>query len=51
MEVREIVGLGAGLLILAGFSVAIINGGETAAVFQAGTSGFANMIKAATLRG
>ena len=51
MEVREIVGIFAGLLILAGLSVAIVNGGQTAAVVGAGTNGFANMVKAATLRG
>jgi hypothetical protein len=51
MEVREIVGVFVGVLVLAGISVAIVNGGQTAAVIGAGTNGFANLVKAATLRG
>jgi len=51
MEVREIVGLGVGFLVLAGITVAVINGGQTAAILGAGTNGFANMVRAATLRG
>lgn len=51
MEVREVVGVFVGFLVLAGISVAIINGGQTAAVLGAGTNGFANMVRAATLRG
>jgi hypothetical protein len=51
VEVREIVGLGASIVFLAGISVAIIYGGQTAQILGAGTNGFANMLKAATLRG
>lgn len=51
MDVREGIGIFAGLLVLAGISVAIINGGQTAAILGAGTNGFANMVRAATLRG
>jgi len=50
MEVREIVGIGMGLLVLAGLSMAIVNAGRTAQVAQAFTDGFANDIKAATLQ-
>lgn len=51
MEVREIFGIGVGLLVLAGLSMAIINSGRTAQVAQAFTDGFANDIKAATFQG
>lgn len=51
MEVREIVGLGVGLLVLAGFSMAIVNGGRTAQVANAFTQGFANLISTATFQG
>lgn len=51
MEIREIIGLGAAVVFLAGVSVAIIYGDRTAKVLQAGTGGFATMIKAATLQG
>jgi hypothetical protein len=50
VEVREIVGLFAGIIFLAGVSVAVIYGDRTAQVLGAGTSGFSNMIRAATLR-
>ena len=50
MEVREIIGLGVGLLVLAGLSMAIVNSGRTAQVAQAFTDGFANDIKAATFQ-
>jgi len=50
MEVREIVGIGMGLLVLAGLSMAIVNAGRTAQVAQAFTDGFANDIKAATFQ-
>jgi len=50
MDVREIIGLGFGFLVLAGLSVAIINGGNTAAVLNALAGGFATDIQAATLQ-
>lgn len=50
MEVREVIGLGASIIFLAGLSVAIINGGQTAKILGAGFDGFSNMIRAATLR-
>jgi hypothetical protein len=50
LEVREIISLGAGLLILAGLSVAIINGGNTAKILGQGATGFQGLIKAATLQ-
>lgn len=51
MEMREIIGVGIAFLVLAGVSMAIINGGRTAAVVQAFSDGFANDIKAATFQG
>jgi hypothetical protein len=50
MDVREIIGLAMGFLVLAGISVAIVNGGNTAAVLAALSNGFANDISAATLQ-
>jgi hypothetical protein len=51
VDIREIIGLLAGFLILAGLSVAILNGGQTASVLTAFANGFATDIKAATLQG
>jgi hypothetical protein len=50
LEVRELISLGAGILVLAGLSVAVIYGDKTAAILGASTNGFANLVKAATLR-
>lgn len=50
LEVREVVSLAAGVLVLAGLSVAIINGDKTAQVLGVGFTGFGNLVKAATLR-
>jgi hypothetical protein len=50
MEVREIVGIAMGLIVLAGISMAIVNGQRTAAVAQAFSTGFADDIKAATFQ-
>lgn len=50
MDLRELFGLLTGFLILAGISMAIINGGNTAAVIGALANGFAANIKAATLQ-
>jgi hypothetical protein len=50
VEVREIVGIAMGLLVLAGLSMAIVNAQRTAAVAQAFSDGFANDIKAATFQ-
>lgn len=51
MEVREIVSVAVAILVLAGISVAIINGGNTSLVVGSVTNGFSNMVKAATLQG
>ena len=50
MEVREIVGVAMGLIVLAGISMAIVNGQRTAAVANAFTQGFANDIAVATFQ-
>jgi hypothetical protein len=50
MEVREITGVGIALIVLAGLSMAIINGGRTAQVATAFTQGFANLIGTATFQ-
>lgn len=48
--VRDIVGVFVAVIVLAGVSVAIINGGNTSAVLgQIGTS-FSQIIRAATLQ-
>jgi len=51
VQVREIIGLGAAIIVLAGVSTAIIYGDKTAKVLQATATGFADVIKAATLQG
>jgi hypothetical protein len=48
MEVRELFGLLTAFVILAGLTVAITGGKDTALIMQAGTNGFANMTRAAT---
>lgn len=48
--VTEIIGLGAAVIVLAGISMAIVNGDKTAKVIGTGASGFASIIRAATLR-
>ena len=50
MELRQVFGLATGVLILAGLSVAIVNGGQTANIFTAAADGFSNVVKAATLQ-
>ena len=50
MELRELFGLGIAFLVLAGISVAIVNGGNTANVVGAFADGFAKDINAATLQ-
>lgn len=48
--VSEIVGVLTAIVILAGLSVAIINGGETASILDAAGSNFVKAIQAATLQ-
>lgn len=50
MNLSEIIGLGAAIVALAGLSVAIIYGGNTATVIESGGTAFSNVIKAATLQ-
>ena len=50
-NVQEIIGIFASIVVLAGVSVAIIYGGNTAKVIGAGGNAFTGAIKAATLRG
>jgi len=50
MNTSEIIGLGAAIVALAGLSVALIYGDRTAKVIGAGATGFAKVIKAATLQ-
>lgn len=51
MELREVAGIAMGLIVLAGLSMAIVNGQRTAAVAGAFADGFATDIKAATFQG
>jgi hypothetical protein len=46
--ITEIIGLGAAIVLLAGVSVAIINGGNTAKVVTSIGNAFSGSIKAAT---
>lgn len=46
--VSEIIGVFTAIVVLAGLSVVIINGGNTAKVIGAGGGTFVNAIKAAT---
>lgn len=48
VEVRSVIGLLTGVLVLAGLSVAIINGGQTAAILGTFANGFTGMVNAAT---
>lgn len=49
-NVSEIIGVAAAMVVLAGFSVAIINGGQTAKVIGSMGNAFTGSIKAATLQ-
>lgn len=49
-NVTEIIGIFASIVVLAGVSVAIIYGANTAKVIGAGGSAFSDSIRAATLR-
>lgn len=48
MVVKDIIGVAIAIVVLAGLSVAIINGGKTAAVIKASGDAFTNLISAAT---
>jgi hypothetical protein len=50
MNTSEIIGLGAAIVVLAGLSVAIIYGKNTAAVITAAGNAFTGSIRAATLQ-
>lgn len=50
MEMREVFGLGFGLLVLAGLSMAIVNASRTASVVNSFTKGFADDIATATFQ-
>lgn len=50
MNTSEIVGLGLAIVALAGLSVAIIYGGNTARVLTAAGNSFSGAIRAATLQ-
>ena len=45
---KDILGIAVGIIVLAGISVAIINGGQTAQVIAASADGFGNLIGRAT---
>lgn len=51
MVTRDIFGLGAAVIVLAGLSMAIVHGKDTATMLNGAGSAFSNVIKAATLRG
>lgn len=49
-SVAELFGLLGSIVVLAGVSIAVVNGGNTAKVIGAAGSAFTGAIKAATLR-
>jgi hypothetical protein len=51
MDLTQGFGLLTSIVVLAGISVAIINGGNTAKIIGGGASGFADILRAATLQG
>lgn len=51
VTIHELVGIVVGLLVLAGVTTVVVNGGKSAQVFNAGFQGLATDIKAATLQG
>jgi hypothetical protein len=50
MDLTQGFGLLTTIVVLAGVSVAIVNGDKTAKIFGAGADGFAKVIRAATLQ-
>lgn len=50
MQLREVFGLLTAFVVLAGVSVAIVNGGQTANILTAAGDAFGNMTRAATLQ-
>lgn len=51
MALKDIIGLGAAFILLAGFSMAVTNGNNVANILSAGGNSFARVINAATLKG
>lgn len=51
MKTNEIASVMVAVIVLAGITVAIVHGGDTAKVLNASGSAFSNVIKAATGRG
>ncbi|MDE3097001.1 MAG: hypothetical protein KGK07_13515 [Chloroflexota bacterium] len=51
MVIKDVFSIATAIIVLAGLSMAILHGGETARVIEAGTNGFASLIKAATVQG
>lgn len=51
MRISEIFSVATAVLVLAGVSVAIVRGDQTAKVLTATANGFANVIRSATLQG
>jgi hypothetical protein len=50
MNTSEVIGLGVAIVALAGLSVAIVYGRNTARILQAGGEAFTGSIRAATLQ-
>jgi len=48
--VRDLIGLATSIVILAGITYAIAYGSNTARILEAASTGFANVIRAATQR-
>lgn len=50
MNMRDLVGLGTAVLVLAGLSMAITRGGDVAKILEATGNSFSTVVRAATLR-
>lgn len=51
MVMRDIFGIATAIIVLAGVSVAIVNGGDTAKVISSIATGFNSVVRTATLGG
>lgn len=48
MVLKDVIGIGTAVIILAGLSVAILNGGQTASIISASGTAFSGLITSAT---
>lgn len=51
MDLTQGIGVVGAIVVLAGISIAIVNGKNTASIIGASATGFADVLRAATLQG